>query len=135
MRLKRVTKFSKPLTKDLLDTQKAILAQVICGILVNESLALAEIARGFETVVAFAHNLKRVFRFVSNPRVSERPDPQSARAPLTVSERVARRTVHQLRRRLKLRQGAPLEIILDWTSVGSFQVLSALVGVEGRAVP
>ena len=135
MRLKRVSKFIKPLTKDLLETQIATISQVTCGMLTNESLSLAEIARGFETEVDFRHNLKRVERFVSNPRISQRPDSQEPDAPLTVSERVARRLVRQLRRRLKLAKKAPLEIILDWTSVGVFQVLSALVGVEGRAVP
>jgi Transposase DDE domain len=135
VRLKRVTKFIKPLTKDLLTTQKATLSQVSCGMLGTSSLALAEIARGFETEVAFSHNLKRVARFVSNPRISQRPEEQDPDAPLTVSERVARRLVRQLRRRLKLAKTSPLEIILDWTSVKDFQVLSALVGLEGRAVP
>jgi hypothetical protein len=135
VRLKRVAKFIKPLTKDLLQTQNAVLSQVSCGMLATESLALAEIARGFETEVDFRHNLKRVERFVSNPRISQRPDPEDPTAPLTVSERVARRLVRQLRRRLKLATHAPIEIILDWTSVKQFQVLSALVGVEGRAVP
>jgi hypothetical protein len=99
----------------------------------TESLSLAEIARGFETEVAFTHNLKRVERYVSNPRISRRPD--AVDDPLTPSECVARRLVRQLRRRLQLAKNAPLEIILDWTSVNRFQVLSALVGVEGRAVP
>jgi hypothetical protein len=135
VRLTRIIKVSKPVTKDLLDTQKATIAQITCGVLATESLALAEIARGFETTVAFAHNLKRVERFVSNPRITQRPDTEDRAAPLTVGERVARRLVRQLRRRLTLAKTAPLEIILDWTSVKAFQVLSALVGVEGRAVP
>ena len=135
MRLRRVSKFSKAVTKDLLPTQQATIAQVATGVLVARCLLLAEIARHFETAVTFAHNLKRVFRFASNPRLSARPDPALGRQPLTAQQKVARRTIHQLRRRLRLRPHRPLEIILDWTSVGDFQLLSALVGVQGRAVP
>jgi hypothetical protein len=66
MRLKRVEKFTKAVTKGLLPTQQATLSQVVTGLLVCRCLILAEIARCFQTGVAFPHNLKRVFRFVSN---------------------------------------------------------------------
>lgn len=135
MRLRRVQKFSKAVTKDLLPTQQATIAQVACGMLVAQCMLLAEIARHLETTVKFAHNLKRVFRFASNPRLSARPDPAAEHQPLTAQLKVARRKIHHLRRRLRLQPHQPLEIILDWTSVGPFQLLSALVGVEGRAVP
>jgi hypothetical protein len=135
MRLKRVQKFSKAVTKDLLPTQQATIAQVVCGILVARCMLLAEIARHLETAVAFTHTLKRVFRFASNPRLSQRPDAALDAAPLTAQQHIARRQLHALRRRLRLGPRTPLEIILDWTSVGPFQVLSALIGVEGRAVP
>jgi hypothetical protein len=135
MRLRRVQKFSKAVTKDLLPTQQATIAQVACGMLVAHSMLLAEIARHLESAVAFTHNLKRVFRFASNDRLSRRPDPACGDVPLTAQMKVARRQIHDLRRRLRLRSHQPLEVILDWTSVGPFQVLSALVGVAGRAVP
>jgi hypothetical protein len=122
-------------TKDLLPTQQATIAQVATGLLVAQCLLLAEIARHFETAVKFSHNLKRVFRFANNPRLSARPDPARDHQPLTAQQKVARRKIHQLRRRLRLQPHQPLEIILDWTSVGDFQLLSALVGVQGRAVP
>ena len=66
MRLKRVAKFSASVTKGLLLTQQATLSQIVCGLLFCRSLLLAEIARGFETNLAFPHNLKRIARFVSN---------------------------------------------------------------------
>ena len=121
MRLKRVHQFTSSLTKGLLPSQQATLSQMVCGLLFCRSLILAEIARGFETDVAFTHNLKRVERFVSNPRL------QSLRA----KQVIARRLLRQLHHRLQLKPPQPLEIIIDWTSVWPYQVLSALVPVEG----
>jgi hypothetical protein len=125
MRLKRVSKFSKSVTKGLLPTQQATISQVVCGILVCRSLILAEIARCFQTQTQFPHNLKRAWRFVSNERLQDQ----------TSKEVVARRLIRQLHHRLQIKAKDYLEIIIDWTSVHPFQVLSALVPVEGRAVP
>jgi len=125
MRLKRVEKFTKPVTKGLRPTQQATISQVVCGLLICRSLLEAEIARCFETSVEFVHNLKRVFRFVDNERINEPAQ----------KEVVARRLIAQLRRRLRLKSSEYLEVIIDWTSVGHYQVLSALIPVEGRAVP
>jgi hypothetical protein len=125
MRLKRVEKFTKAVTKGLLHTQQATLSQVVCGLVTCRCLILAEIARCFETAVAFPHNLKRVFRFVSNERLSARAS----------QELVASRLIRQLHHRLKLKPKQYLEVIVDWTSVWPYQVLAALVPLEGRAVP
>ncbi|HEY8187485.1 MAG TPA: IS4 family transposase [Pyrinomonadaceae bacterium] len=113
------------MTKGLLPTQQATISQVVCGLLLCGSLLEAEIARCFETSVEFVHNLKRVFRFVDNERINEEEN----------KEVVARRMMAQLRRRLHLQSYEYLEVIIDWTSVGRYQVLSALIPVEGRAVP
>ena len=125
MRLTRIEKFTKPVTQDLLPTQQATISQAVCGMLLCHSVLLAEIARGFETTVAFVHNLKRVFRFVDNERITDQHS----------KEVVASRLIHQLCRRLRLSPRPPVEVIIDWTSVGDYQVLSALVGSKGRAVP
>src|ERR671937_691431 len=125
MRLKRVQKFTKAVTKGLLPTQQATLSQVVTGLLVCRCLILAEIARCFQTCVAFPHNLKRVFRFVSNERLTAQ----------TSKEVVASRLIRQLHHRLRLKPHQSLEVIVDWTSVWSYQVLSALVPLDGRAVP
>ncbi|MBI3951618.1 MAG: hypothetical protein HY314_14295, partial [Acidobacteria bacterium] len=125
MRLKRISKFSRTVTKGLLPTQQATLSQVVCGMLYSRCLILAEIAQGFETVVKFVHNLKRVFRYVDNERITAQRS----------KEVVARRIIGQLERRLRLKAGQPLEVIIDWTWVGPYVVLSALIGVRGRAVP
>lgn len=125
MRLKRIEKFTRSVTKGLLATQQATLSQVVCGLLACRCLILAEIARCFQTPVAFSHNLKRVWRFVSNERLQEQAS----------KEVVARRLIAQLRHRLQSKPTDLLEIIIDWTSVHPFQVLSALIPLDGRAVP
>ena len=84
MRLKRIAKFTASVTKGLLPTQQATLSQMVCGVLLCRSLILAEIARGFETTVAFPHNLKRVERYVSNPRL------QSLQSKQLVARRLLR---------------------------------------------
>jgi hypothetical protein len=86
---------------------------------------LAEIGRCLETPVAFVHRLKRVFRYADNERMTEQRSKQI----------IAAGRIRQIRCRLKLKPGQPLEVILDWTSVGPYQVLSALIAVCGRAVP
>jgi Transposase DDE domain len=125
MRLKRVEKFTKAVTKGLLHTQQATLSQVVCGLITCRCLILAEIARCFQTCVAFPHNLKRVFRFVSNERLTAEAS----------QELVASRLIRQLHHRLKIKPKQYLEVIIDWTSVWPYQVLAALVPLEGRAVP
>jgi hypothetical protein len=125
MRLQRIQKFTASVSKGLLTTQQATLSQMVCGLFCSRSLILAKIARGFETQVAFPHNLKRVERFVSNPRLHA----------LQSKQLLARRLLRQLHHRLQLKPREPLEIILDWTSARPYQVLSALVPISGRAVP
>jgi len=125
MRLKRISKFTRAVSKGLLPTQQATICQVVCGILVCRCLILAEIARCFQTETEFPHNLKRAWRFVSNERLQQQAS----------KEVVARRLIGQLHHRLQIKAKDYLEVIIDWTSVHPFQVLSALVPVEGRAVP
>ena len=125
MRIKRIGKFTRAVTKGLLSSQQATISQVVCGILVCRSLILAEIARCFQTETSFPHNLKRAWRFVSNERIQDQKS----------KEVVARRLIRQLHHRLQIKPKHYLEIIIDWTSVHPFQVLSALIPVGGRAVP
>jgi hypothetical protein len=125
MRFKRIEKFTSSVTKGLLSSQQATISQVVCGLLVCRSLILAEIARGFHTDTSFPHNLKRVWRFVSNERIQLQAS----------KELVAGRLIRQLRHRLQIKPKDYLEIIIDWTSCRPFMILSALVPVEGRAVP
>jgi hypothetical protein len=125
MRLKRIQKFTSSVTKGLLSTQQDTLSQVVTGMTVCRSLCLAEIARCFQTTVEFPHNLKRVWRFVSNERINLDSS----------KELVASRLLRQLHHRLQIKPKQHLQIIIDWTSVWPYQVLEALVPVDGRAVP
>ena len=125
MRFKRISKFSSSVTKGLLPTQQATLSQVVCSMIVCRSLCLAELARCLHSTTLFRHNLKRVWRFVSNDRINDR----------TAKEVVARRPVRQLHHGLEIQPKQYLEIILDWTTVWPYQVLEALIPLDGRAVP
>ena len=125
MRLKRISKFTRSVTKGLLPTQQATLSQVVCSMIVCRSLCLAELARCLHSTTDFRHNLKRVWRFVSNERINDR----------TAKEVVARRLIRQLHHRLEVHPKQHLEIIIDWTTVWPYVVLEALVPVDGRAVP
>lgn len=125
MRIKRIRNFTRSVTKGLLSTQQTTISQVVCGMLGCRSLILAEIARCFQTQTSFPHNLKRAWRFVSNQRIQHQ----------TSKEVVARRLIRQLHHRLQIKPKQYLEVIIDWTSVHPFQVLSALIPIEGRAVP
>src|SRR5437868_13634566 len=110
MRIKRIEKFTRALSKGLLPTQQATVCQVVCGILVCRCLILAEIARCFQTETLFPHNLKRAWRFVSNERLQDQKS----------KEIVARRLIRQLHHRLQIKAKDYLEVIIDWTSVHPF---------------
>jgi hypothetical protein len=125
MRLRRIEKFTRSVTKGLLSTQQATLSQVVSSMIVCRCLCLAEIARCFQSSTDFRHNLKRVWRFVSNQRIND----------LASKELVARRLVRQLHHRLEIKPKQHLEIIIDWTTVWPYVVLEALIPVDGRAVP
>ena len=125
MRFKRIEKFTSSVTKGLLPSQQATLSQVVCSMLVCRCLCLAELARFLQSTTYFRHNLKRVWRFVSNERINDRNS----------KEVVARRLIRQLHHRLAIKPTQPLEIILDWTTVWPYVVLEALIPLDGRAVP
>ena len=125
MRLKRVEKFTSAVTKGLLPTQQATLSQVVCSMIVCRSLCLAELARCFQSSTDFRHNLKRVWRYVSNDRINDR----------SAKELLARRLVRQLHHRLEIQPKQYLEVIMDWTTVWPYVVLEALIPLDGRAVP
>jgi hypothetical protein len=125
MRFKRIAKFSSSVTKGLLGTQQVTISHLVCSLLTCRCLCLAELARCMPSGVSFRHNLKRVWRFVSNPRINGSHS----------KEVVARRLIRHLHHRLQIQPNQYLEIILDWTSVWPYQVLQALIPLDGRAVP
>jgi hypothetical protein len=85
MRIKRIEKFTRSVTKGLLSTQQAVISQIVCGMIICRSLCLAEIARCFQTQTAFPHNLKRAWRFVSNERIQQQASKEVLLAGSSVS--------------------------------------------------
>lgn len=124
MRFRRVSKFTSSVTKGLLSTQQATLCQVVHSMLICRCLCLADLARCFQSATDFRHNLKRVWRFVSNDRINDS----------TSKEVVARRLIRQHHHRLGIHPKQYLEIIIDLTTVWPYQVLEALIPLDGRAV-
>jgi hypothetical protein len=100
MRLKRIAKFAASVTKGLLPTQQATLRRwsAACSAAARSSLPRS---RGFEIKVAFPHNLKRVERYIYNPRLHS----------LQSKQVVARRLLRQLHHRLQLKPQQAFEII------------------------
>src|ERR1051325_3491871 len=113
MRINRIEKFTRVVTKGLLSTQQATISQIVCGMITCRSLCLAEIARCFLTETHFPHNLKRAWRFVSNEKIQGQAS----------KEVVARRLIRQLHHRLGIHPKQYLEIIIDWTSCWPYQTL------------
>ncbi len=103
MRIKRLEKFTRAVTKGLLPTQQATLSQVVCGMMVCRCLILAEIARCFPATTSFPHNLKRAWQFVSNKRIQDQKS----------NEVVARRLIRQLHHRLQIKPKDYLQIIIS----------------------
>jgi hypothetical protein len=125
MPFRRVKKFSSSLTKGLLPSQHSTFFHIVSSMIVCPSLCLAELAPCLNSNTDFRHNLKRVWRFVSNDRINDRAS----------KEVIARRLIRQLLNRLQLKPDQVLEIIIDWTTVWPFQLLQALIPLDGRAVP
>ncbi len=125
MRSIRIQKLGSSVTRGLLPTQQQTISQVVGSFILCHCLTFAEIACCFHSKTSLCHNLKRSARFVSNHGINS---DQS-------KEVVTHRMINQLQHRLQIKPNQPLGIIIDWISVHPFQVLSALIPVEGRAVP
>jgi hypothetical protein len=100
-------------------SQRKALACLVLGLLAGTGASLAAIARGTGSTTSFGVRLKRVWRFVTNPRV----DPAQFQAML----------LQWLINRLRPDQ--PLLLLVDWTPLGCDQALIASIPIEGRAVP
>jgi hypothetical protein len=87
MRFRHIEKFTRSVTKGLFSTQQSSVSQIVCGILACRCLILAEIARYFHTEVAFPHNLKRAWRFVSNERVQDQASKEDEKRLKRVTRR------------------------------------------------
>ena len=105
---------------DLRKTQKVNLGLAVFGQILSQSTVLSEIVRRFPGDFKHKHKLKRLFRFVSNPRVKP--------------ERLMDLWTGWCIRRFT--PGRYLSVALDWTTLpGNRPALMASLLLSGRAVP
>ena len=103
-------------------SQAKTLAALVAAALGSPRLTLAGLGRQIAGPVCVKHKIKRVWRFITNPRVE----------PLDVCRAVVHRLVRRHVRKLK---GRPLLVSFDWTKIRSVHVLMAAVVIQGRAIP
>jgi hypothetical protein len=109
-------------------SQAKTLSVLVAATLSAMRLSLAGIGRELAAAEnkAAKHTIKRVWRFIANPRIE----------PADIMPQVVNRL---WRRRLKWHgkhpQRRPLLVSLDWTKVRSLHVLMAAIVVQGRALP
>jgi Transposase DDE domain len=112
--------FVRKIFPDLRKTQAVNLALGVFGLAKSQSGLLSEIAREIPGATKHKHRLKRLTRFLSNPRLPMIPLQKAYVAWC-----------------LKLfRREGKLMVALDWTSLpGNFQVLMIAIPFAGRAIP
>jgi hypothetical protein len=103
-------------------SQAKTLAAIVAAALGAGRLTLAGLGRQLVGPTCAKHKIKRVWRFIGNPRVE----------PLDVMRAVVGRLV---RRHVKKLRSRPLLVSFDWTKLRSVHVLMAAVVVKGRAIP
>ena len=103
-------------------SQAKTLAAIVAAALGAPRLTLAGLGRQMGGSACVKHQIKRVWRFISNQRVE----------PVEVMRAVVSRLV---RRHVKKLRGRPLLVSFDWTKVRTVHVLMAAVVVRGRALP
>lgn len=106
------------LQESLRKTQADVLQLIVEAALRGRSVKSAVLGRNLPTPFSFATRAQRVGRYLGNHRI--RPD---FLVPLI------------LRLTRPLRKGGRVVILVDWTPLGSFQILTSAIGVAGRAVP
>ena len=98
-------------------SQAKTLAAVVGGAMRCRRVSLADIAEEMEDKTTVKHRIKRIWRFLSNPRVD---------------------VVEGLRTLVKLaakHSGGRLVVAVDWVEVRQYKVLRAAVPLRGRSVP
>lgn len=101
-------------------TQKVNLTLGVFGLIMAQSGLMSKIARGFNREKIYKHQLKRFWRFLSNPRIKP--------------ERLLRLWVGFCLR--KFCPGKEMVAALDWTTLpGNIQCLMLALPYRGRAIP
>lgn len=99
-------------------SQVKTIAALVLGLLASRRLGEAAIARCMDCATTVRHCIKRIWRYASNDRIDVG----------TATEGMVRWVCHA-------RTKDPIMIALDWTALDSYQLLAAVTGVSGRAVP
>ena len=105
---------------DLRKTQKVNLGLAVYGQAISQSTILSQIVREVPGAVKHKHRLKRLWRFVSNPRGK----------PERLFESWVFWCIH------RFTGGKYVTVALDWTGLrGNLMCLTASLVVSGRAIP
>ncbi len=92
-------------------------AFVVAGIIESQSVVTAKIGRALPGEALDKHKIKRVDRLIGNDRFD------------------ATAISHALLDAFKFRPGQEIFLALDWTKIGSYQVMTTSVATGGRAIP
>jgi hypothetical protein len=109
-------------------SQAKTLGELVAGALAAHRLSLAGIGRAMAEHgdSAAKHAIKRVWRFITNPRIK----------PVEVMPALLNRLWRRkLRWHARQPDRRPLRVSFDWTKVRQFHTLMAAVVVQGRALP
>ena len=98
-------------------SQRKTLSHLVVGAMRCRRASLADIGRAMCTGTVAKHNIKRVWRFVSNAGVQV---VEGARALVVLAAKAA---------------GGRLFVAVDWVDIGPYKVLRAAVPLRGRSVP
>lgn len=99
-------------------SQAKTLSQLVAGVLRCSRISLAQIGRQMLGATSAKHKIKRVWRFIANPRV-EISDAMRGVVPAL----------------LKRHKHKPLLVAFDWTEIRGFCTLMAAAVIRGRSVP
>ena len=117
MRHNTIVSFIVNLCTGLRLSQRKTLGELVFGAMRCRRVSLADIGRSLDSGAMVKHCIKRVYRFISNPRVEVA---EGARALLHIAAKHA--------------EGRFL-VALDWVDIRNYKVLRAAVPLRGRSVP
>jgi hypothetical protein len=103
-------------------SQAKTLSVLVAAALVTQRVSLANLGRNIASPSAAKHQIKRVYRFVANPRIE-------------VSWGMAGVLKVLLKRWRRGYKNKPLLVSFDWTDIRGLQVLMAAAVVKGRSIP
>lgn len=98
-------------------SQRKTLGELVFGAMRCRRVSIADIGRSMATETTAKHRIKRLWRFLTNPRIEV---VEGARALACLAARAA---------------GNRLIVAVDWVDVGQYRVLRAAVPLRGRSVP